>query len=73
MTRSIFDPNGRETERSGSTFGPEDAGNRSKLPPDVIDGKVETAAADASDVQAIADAQKSDPDTIPPATEDAGR
>jgi hypothetical protein len=39
MTRSIFDPTGRETERSGSTFGSESADNRSKLPADVSDGK----------------------------------
>ena len=40
MTRSIFDPGGGETERSGSTFRSEEAGNRSHVPPDVADGEV---------------------------------
>jgi hypothetical protein len=39
MTRSIFDPGGPDTERSGSrNLGP-DARNISHMPPDVIDGK----------------------------------
>jgi hypothetical protein len=54
MTRSMFDPTGRETERSGSTFSPEDAENRSKLPPDVVDGEV--SEAEARDAAAAADA-----------------
>jgi hypothetical protein len=54
MTRSIFDPTGRETEHSGSTFGGEEAGNRSKMPPDAVDG--ETSAAEAIEAQAVADA-----------------
>jgi hypothetical protein len=41
MTRSIFDPGGGETERSGSTHTGPDAANLSHLPPDVIDGEVE--------------------------------
>jgi hypothetical protein len=41
MTRSIFDPTGGETERSGSrNLGP-DAGNLSHMPPDVVDGKAD--------------------------------
>ena len=40
MTRSIFDPTGPDTERSGSrNLGP-DAANGSHMPPDVIDGEV---------------------------------
>jgi hypothetical protein len=54
MTRSIFDPTGRETERSGSTFGPEEAENRSKLPPDAVDGEV--SEAEARDAEAVSDA-----------------
>ena len=39
MTRSIFDPGGGETERSGSThLGPE-AANASRMPPSVVDGE----------------------------------
>jgi len=41
MTRSIFDPGGGETERSGSTFLGPDAANTSHVPPDVVDGKAE--------------------------------
>jgi hypothetical protein len=41
MTRSIFDPGGGETERSGSrNLGPA-ANNASRMPPDVVDGEVE--------------------------------
>jgi hypothetical protein len=41
MTRSIFDPGGGETERSGSrNLGPA-ADNASRMPPDVVDGEVE--------------------------------
>ena len=38
MTRSIFDPTGPDTERSGNTFLGADAGNRSHMPDDVVDG-----------------------------------
>jgi len=39
MTRSIFDPGGPDTERSGSrNLGP-DAGNVSHMPPGAIDGE----------------------------------
>ena len=54
MTRSIFDPGGRETERSGSAFRGEDAENRSKLPDDVADGEV--SAREAIEAEAVADA-----------------
>ena len=39
MTRSIFDPTGGETERSGSTHLGPAASNISHMPPDVTDGK----------------------------------
>ena len=52
MTRSIFDPGGHETERSGSTFRGEDAGNRSKMPPDVVDG--EASAVESIEAEAVA-------------------
>ncbi len=40
MTRSIFDPEGGETEHSGSrNMGPS-AGNNSSMPRDIVDGKV---------------------------------
>lgn len=42
MTESIFDPMSGETERSGSTFTPPDAEQISHMPPEVIDGRVET-------------------------------
>jgi hypothetical protein len=43
MARSIFDPDGGETEHSGSThMGPE-AANISHLPPDAVDGKAGAA------------------------------
>ena len=51
MTRSIFDPGGGETERSGSThLGPE-ASNASRMPPSVIDG--EAGADQAATLEAI--------------------
>jgi hypothetical protein len=44
MTRSIFDPAGGETERSGSrNLGP-DAGNLSHMPPEVVDGNAPNEA-----------------------------
>jgi hypothetical protein len=49
MTRSIFDPDGGETERSGSrNLGP-DAANISHVPPDVVDGNVQEEPAGGSD------------------------
>ena len=40
MTRSIFDPGGPDTERSGNrNLGP-DARNASHMPPSVVDGEV---------------------------------
>ena len=41
MTRSIFDPGSGSTERSGNTFMPPEAQDRSKIPPDAVDGKLE--------------------------------
>lgn len=40
MTRSIFDPTGGETERSGSTHLGPTASNISHMPPGVTDGEV---------------------------------
>ena len=54
MTRSIFDPTGGETERSGSTHLGPAADNISHMPPDVTDG--EAAAAD----DAAGDADQAD-------------
>ena len=54
MTRSIFDPGGGETERSGSTFRGEEAANRSKMPSDAVDGDV--SAVEAIEAQAVAEA-----------------
>lgn len=62
MTRSIFDPTGGETERSGSTFGSEAADNRSKLPADVSDGKT---SPDESVEQTTDAAPRSVEDTAP--------
>ena len=73
MTRSIFDPNGRETERSGSTFSGPEGQSRSQLPPDVADGEV--SAEEQRDAQAVedADAAKLSPEeriaAIPPDAE----
>jgi hypothetical protein len=48
MTRSIFDPNSAETERSGSRNLGADAEDHSHMPTDVTDGKVsEQEAAEA--------------------------
>jgi hypothetical protein len=41
MTRSIFDPGGGETERSGSTFLGPDATGTSHVPPEAVDGQAE--------------------------------
>ena len=54
MTRSIFDPGGGETERSGSTFRSEESGNRSRVPTDVTDGDV--SEQEAAEARAVADA-----------------
>lgn len=66
MTRSIFDPDGGETERSGSrNLGP-DAANVSHVPPDLVDGKVQGESAGGSDnpdleqISAAADDQRRD-------------
>jgi hypothetical protein len=66
MTRSIFDPTGRETEHSGSrNLGPLGA-DISHLPPDIADGKVETDpdAPDTSpDLEQIAEDEHSAADS----------
>ena len=59
MTRSIFDPGGGETERSGSTFRSEEAENRSRVPADLTDGEVssqevaDALAADEADAKGL--------------------
>jgi hypothetical protein len=57
MTRSIFDPSGGETERSGNQNLGADAANRSHMPRDVVDGRADEkdAAADAEVDAAHAD------------------
>jgi hypothetical protein len=77
MTRSIFDPGGGETERSGSTFGSESADNRSRVPRDTVDGEVtdeerdDAAVSEEVDAEALApeerltDSSKTDPDAAP--------
>ena len=52
MTRSIFDPTGGETIRGGDRYTGQDAGNKSHMPPRVVDGEVkedEQASAAAID------------------------
>jgi hypothetical protein len=49
MTRSIFDPDGGETEHSGSTFTGPDGQSASHLPPEVVDGRADAAANAAAD------------------------
>ena len=44
MTRSIFDPTGGETERSGSTFTPPDANQGSHLPAEFDNPQASSAA-----------------------------
>ena len=63
MTRSIFDPSGGETERSGSTFLGPSADNISHLPPDVTDG--ETGAAGVAEAGAGAEAGADELATTP--------
>jgi hypothetical protein len=63
MTRSIFDPEGGETEHSGQTFTPQRADQNSQMPPDVVDGKVSEEEARDLELQANPDA--------PPANQDA--
>ena len=42
MSRSIFDPTGQETERSGTRFTPPSAADISHLRPEIADGTAET-------------------------------
>lgn len=64
MTRSIFDPGGGETERSGSTHTGGAADNRSRMPPGVTDGEV--PGDDEATVQGVDRAD----DTPPPFASD---
>ena len=38
VRRALFGMHGGDAERSGSTFRGQEAGDRSKLPPDVVEG-----------------------------------
>jgi hypothetical protein len=49
---SIFDPEGNQTEHSGSRYMGPRADNISHLPPDISDGKV--SAEEAADLEALA-------------------
>ena len=63
MTRSIFDPDGGETEQSGSAFTGPHAENVSHMPPDVVDGNPEVDETDESDET---EAEQSEDETPPP-------
>src|SRR5258705_12375591 len=63
MTRSIFDPTGGETERSGSPLLGPDAANISHMPPDVVDGVVEEDEAEEREGQLEAAAGITSSDT----------
>ena len=52
---SIFDPEGTQTEHSGSTFTGPRADQDSHMPPDVVDGKV--SPEEASDLEKLAEAR----------------
>ena len=65
MTRSIFDPGGGETERSGSTHLGPAADNRSRMPPGVTDGQVP-----GDDEPTVEGVDRAD-DTPPPLAADA--
>lgn len=49
MTRSIFDPTGPNTERSGSRYLGPDADNRSHMPESAVDGVVEEDNVETAD------------------------
>jgi hypothetical protein len=67
MTRSIFDPNSGETERSGSRFTPPDANQISQMPPDVVDGEVEPEeAAEHGEQQGEEDATAAEDQDVEP-------
>jgi len=70
MTRSIFDPDGGETERSGNQNSGPDAGNSSHMPRDVVDGKSDNgdAAADA-----VVDAAHADMNEVAVNTDEAAQ
>ena len=51
MTRSIFDPGGGETERSGNQNAGPDAANSSRMPRDVVDGKADDSGDAAADAE----------------------
>lgn len=69
MTRSIFDPTGPNTERSGSRYLGPDADNRSHMPESAIDGVVEEDRQNVNDIVDMGNAGvespagKTDPDS----------
>jgi hypothetical protein len=61
MTReSIFNPDGPETEHSGSTFLGPRADNISHLPPDLVDGEV--SPEEAAELERLANAADKPPE-----------
>ena len=63
MTRSIFDPTGPNTERSGGRFTGPDSDNRSHMPESAVDGVVEADVVDsADDIVDMEPAAKPQPD-----------
>ncbi len=65
MTRSIFDPDGGETERSGSTHSGPAPGSNSHMPPDAVDGRV-----DEDEIDDVADATNQTGEEDPGNTEE---
>ena len=55
---SIFDPEGNQTEHSGSTFMGPRADNNSHMPPDIADGEV--GEEESADLEALARAVEED-------------
>lgn len=72
MTRSIFDPTGPDTERSGNTFLGEDAANRKHMPESAIDGKAGASArVDPELTKAVEEERARDPeDGVEPGKDD---
>jgi hypothetical protein len=78
---SIFNPDGNQTEHSGSTFMGPRADNNSQMPPDVVDGQV--GPDESSDLDKLAQTADESPaqrledfaqgNTDPDATPDAQR
>jgi hypothetical protein len=69
MTRSIFDPEGGETERSGNTLLGPAADDISHLPPDIVDGKV--SEEEAAEMEELIGENGSVKNGVEPAGQDA--